>query len=95
MSTLLELSQFCGSTQGDCSAPTSGAPPEGGVWNLLNITPVANSDGYFAEAWRNSTTGEIVIANRGTDPTDLGNLWSDAQLANGNPTKAAADAGRD
>jgi Ca2+-binding RTX toxin-like protein len=98
MSTILELSEFSSAVYGNNSlAPTTG---EGGNWTLLNVKlPVGSSTyGYYAEAWQNSATGEIVIANRGTDPsfahavTDQAlfkNLLSDAQLAVGNQSAAA------
>ncbi|MDX9743436.1 MAG: DUF2974 domain-containing protein [Arcobacteraceae bacterium] len=43
--------------------------------------PFNFKDGFFAEAYRNTQTGEIVIANRGTEITDLGDLKADIQLA--------------
>jgi Ca2+-binding RTX toxin-like protein len=83
MGTLAQYSQFCGEIQDDCESPQ-------GPWDLLPITVPNGSSGagYVAQAWRNSTTGEVVIVNRGTVPTNLANLWTDAQLANNVETAA-------
>jgi Ca2+-binding RTX toxin-like protein len=91
MSTLLELAEFCGYTQGDNPEPTTGAPGEGGTWNPLtillpqNIAQAAAQAGFVADCWQNSVTGEIVIACRGTVASAPSSFWSDAQLASGVP----------
>src|ERR1700720_1349549 len=95
MSTLLELAEFSAAAYGSGPAPTTGAPGENGTWQVVGKETLP--DGYSAEAWENSVTHEIVIANRGTDLTDGGstalkNLWSDARLASRSPTQVALDA---
>ena len=40
-----------------------------------------NPDGYYGVAYINTTTHEVVIANRGTIWTSLANLINDAELA--------------
>ncbi|EKD39668.1 MAG: hypothetical protein ACD_75C00331G0011 [uncultured bacterium] len=42
----------------------------------------AAANGFSADAFR-SPSGEIVIANRGTEPTSIKDLWADFQLAFG------------
>ncbi len=53
---------------------------ENDYWAIIN--QFSNLDThYYGVAYRNTRTGEIVIANRGTVPTSLKDLWSDIQLA--------------
>lgn len=41
----------------------------------LNFT-----NGYYAAAYRNTITNEVVIANRGTEPTDSGDIADDLRV---------------
>lgn len=41
----------------------------------------SNSLGYHGEAWVNESTGEVMVANEGTVPTNTANLLSDTQLS--------------
>jgi len=53
---------------------------------------VVSQDNYQGVAHRNSATGEIVIANRGTQPTHFKDLWNDAKLATHVEPRSAIDA---
>ena len=55
-------------------------------WTQLNITGYPNSNlstGFYAAAYQNEATGEIIIAYSGTQPTDTGDLAALAQIAAG------------
>lgn len=80
MSTLRELAEFSNAVYGSSTSDPTGE----GAWQFLTQSG-PNSDGYFAEARQNTQTHEIVIANRGTAPYRLTDLWNDAQLAYGVP----------
>lgn len=63
-------------------------PSDVGAWRVLQLNgqPAVldkTSDGFYAEAFKNSQTGEIVISIRGTVPAPLSNtnLLQDAELA--------------
>ena len=59
-----------------------GTAPQG--WENLGVKlpPTAGDSGFYAAAYRNMATGEIVIAFRGTElPDDLGDLTADAAVA--------------
>jgi len=66
-------------------------PADLGAWGILKQSD-PNSDNYYGVAYQNRTTGEIVIANRGTEPASLKDLWSDAQLAAKQVMPAQTDA---
>ena len=51
--------------------------PDG--WKLLTTASNSRSkNGYFGAAYWNPEHQQVVIAHRGTDPTNLGALWTDA-----------------
>ena len=79
MATLLELAQMSSASY-EPAALGSWLKLENDVWLVIDVSIVAE-DHYYGVAYRNTRTGEIVIANRGTDPTSLKDLWSDFQLA--------------
>lgn len=99
MATILELAAFSDYVYGDGNAPI-----DWGQWTQLSptLTPAMTAqfanDGYLGEAFINDSTGEIVIANRGTDitnfshATNLLNLWSDVQLTFHVATQVQKDA---
>ena len=69
------------------AAPGS-ASAMGSQWTELNVPTPKNelqermdSNSYSARAWVNKQTGELIIANRGTIPTDSKNLEQDAAVA--------------
>lgn len=92
--TLLQLEQFSAAAYDKGAATGNGTyfngknAPAG--WTLIQTSP-QNGDGYVGLAWKNSA-GEIVIANRGTVPTNFHNLLSDATLAAHKIPSAAVDA---
>lgn len=49
------------------------------IWTLLD-TESDNVTGYFGAAYFNSRTKEVILVNRGTEPTDVRDLRSDAQM---------------
>ena len=53
--------------------------PEG--WKVLQISNEyqEKQEGYFGVAYQNENTKHIVIAHRGTNPSDLDNLFTDVQ----------------
>lgn len=59
---------------------SGGTPPDG--WAYLTDSDVEgfSNDGYFSVAYVNDTTRQLVIAHRGTEPTDLGDIRSDIVL---------------
>ena len=73
MATILELAELSCAVYGD-------TPVLNNHWKVLRISP-SNPDGYYGVAYINTTTHEIVIANRGTVPASLANLINDAELA--------------
>jgi hypothetical protein len=82
--TLLELAELS-------QASYQKIPPPPG-WNVIGVSEI-NPDGYFGVAFQNAITGQVVIANRGTNlPDDLQNLRSDFQLTFNIPTAVQADA---
>ena len=53
-------------------------------WAKLNVPGGINpNSGFYASAYQNTATGEIVIAIRGTQLNDAGDLAADAQIAAG------------
>jgi len=53
--------------------------PDG--WEIYNTSPIESDSGYAGQAYINRSTGEVVIAHRGTEPTTTGDLIADLQLA--------------
>jgi len=49
------------------------------IWTRI-ATASDNDTGYFGAAYFNSCTKEVVLVNRGTEPTDVRDLRSDAQM---------------
>src|ERR1700686_5015471 len=87
MGTILELAEL------PAAAYLTAPVPSG--WTKLTGQDGSSFDpktGFFAEAFQNTATGEIVIANRGTVPNVFSTLWTDAQLAVGQLPKAALEA---
>jgi len=84
MATLLELAQMSSASY-EPAATGSWLKLENDYWAIIN--QFSNPDThYYGVAYRNTRTGEIVIANRGTDlfhgAEGAGkDLWSDIQLA--------------
>ena len=111
MATILELAQMSSNVMGGTSSAVQNVSLTGALLKgLTNWAVIANSnavpntaywaDGYFGVAYRNTVTGEIVVANRGTVPpgggdlsTTLKNLKTDYQLAKLAPTRVQTDAG--
>jgi len=91
MATILELAELSSAAYGP--APVIGSTPLSG-WTII-MTSTVSSDGYQGVAYQNSA-GQIVIANRGTDPSNLANLLnnlaSDAKLSLGGKTQVQTDA---
>lgn len=84
MVTLEQLSQFANAVY-----LSGGTIPSG--WTVLR-TAFNQTDGFWAEAWVNSTTHEVVIAYRGTVPSVFQTLWQDAYIATGVEAPGAKDA---
>jgi len=95
MATILELAELSHAVYGDAPVPTGwlelaelssavyGDTPVPTGWAVMpgpNGTSGSNPDGYYGVAYVNTTTHEIVIANRGT-VASLANLINDAELA--------------
>jgi Ca2+-binding RTX toxin-like protein len=81
MATILTLAELCNAVYGDSSLPSNN-------WKILQVSP-SNPDGYYGVAYVNTTTHEIVIANRGTvidvanyqgATTTAANLLNDAEI---------------
>ena len=64
MATILELSELSAAVYGDHPIPSG--------WSVLASS--TTQAGYYGVAYQNATTGEIVIANRGTDLKNFSNL---------------------
>ena len=60
MATNTQLAQMSSAVYQPAGAPDG--------WTRLSISSPQNDVGYYASAFRNDSTGEIVIANRGTEP---------------------------
>ncbi len=58
----------------------NGPIPSG--FTVLDVA-INEPDGFYAEAWINNTTKEIVIAYRGTVPSNFSTLEQDAYVASG------------
>lgn len=86
--TLLQLAQFSAATYANGTYFNGKDAPAG--WTLIQ-TFTRSIDGYVGMAWKNAA-GEIVIANRGTDPKNFRNLLSDATIAAHRIPSAAVDA---
>lgn len=75
-------------TAANAAYQVPGDPALGSNWTPLNVAP-ANSPladsmsivGYLGQAYVNLQTGEVIIADRGTVPTNVQNLVLDVQLA--------------
>ena len=49
---------------------------------IVDLPPTAQASGFFARAYQNNATNEVVIVYRGTEfPSDPGDLTADAALA--------------
>jgi len=57
-----------------------GTAPEGWVNLGIDLPPGASDSGFYAAAYQNLTTGEIVIAFRGTEFSDSGDRDADLAL---------------
>jgi hypothetical protein len=75
---------------GGVAANATEASATGAQWTLLmtsqdpsnpQLVRDSQAAGYYGAAYVNNKTGEIVIANRGTRPTALADLFSDIELA--------------
>ena len=54
------------------------ALPDG--WKLLtSVSNITKANGYFGAAYWHPEHQQVVIAHRGTNPTNLGALWTDLQ----------------
>ena len=60
MATNTQLAQISSAVYQPAGAPDG--------WTRLSISSPQNDVGYYVSAFRNDSTGEIVIANRGTEP---------------------------
>ena len=84
MATILELAELAYRVYGD--APTSTSSAWNSDWSALMSNwkqlpiPFTFSGGYYGVAYINTTTQEIVIANRGT-VASTASLINDAELA--------------
>lgn len=89
--TFNDLTTAAVATYGGPSAPTMG--PQ---WVAIPSDPTAiannNAVGYSGQAWVNPATGELIIGDRGTVPTNGQNLLSDGELATGLVANAQAAA---
>ena len=74
MATTQEHATFSAHVYGGVNAP---ALPSGWV----QVDTRSSQSGLYAEAYRNTATGEIAIAYRGTEPTDGGDLRADYAIA--------------
>lgn len=72
MTTYLELAKFSAAAYGD-------PIPDPTKWVKLEAAP-KNNDGFYAQAYQNIETKEIVITNQGTVPTNVKHLLSDIML---------------
>ena len=96
MATILELAKFSDLVYGDKTAAAdisalnigTGA---GFTWSLLDTSSNPKT-GYYGAAYINNITGEIVIANRGTNPLNPADLLTDIKLATGQQSPAQNDA---
>ncbi len=70
--------------------PNGGTPPAG--WTLFVPPTEGASTGFQGVAYRNTQTNEIVVAFRGTELTQGGDLQSDLQIGLGNVPAQYADA---
>jgi len=71
MATKLELAQF--------SAAVYGSSPKVEGWERVAVFDRPDAD-YYDEAYFNSRANEVVIANRGTRPMSVKDLFNDAKL---------------
>ena len=74
MATLLELAQISSASY-NLATIGSGLDLKNDYWSIIDELTDEPSH-YHGVAYRNTRTGEIVIANRGTDPASLKDLWS-------------------
>src|ERR1039457_4381052 len=81
MATILELAEFSDLVYGDkTAAADKSALGIGVIWTLLT-TSSDPTTGYYGAAYINNITGEIVIANRGTNPLKPADILTDIKLA--------------
>ena len=73
MASNSELAQLSSAAYQDAGTPVG--------WARLDIPPPQNTVGYYGVAFQNNATGEIVIANRGTEPTSSLDRTADLQMA--------------
>lgn len=50
------------------------------VWTRIATASGNDDTGYFGAAYFNARTKEVILVNRGTEPTDVRDLRSDAQM---------------
>ncbi len=74
MATILTLAELSHAVYGSSPLPSNNE------WKQTSVD-FKFSGGYYGVAYINTTTHEVVIANRGTIWTSLANLINDAELA--------------
>ncbi len=63
------------------------APPEQiGNWTIIGKSP-ASSSGFFAVAYVNDITKQVVVSYRGTDNVLSGDTTADVAFATGHPCR--------
>ena len=85
MATTQENATFSAHVYGGANAP---ALPSGWV----QVDARSLQSGFYAEVYRNTATGEIAIAYRGTEPTDGGDLRADYGIATGRADRQFGEA---
>jgi hypothetical protein len=53
------------------------------VGNFVPVSQESSSDGFSAVAYFDSTSNQLVIAFMGTDPSNMGTLQADFDIAKG------------
>lgn len=78
MATVNQLQTAANMVYGDGSGPKT----LGAGWQQINGIAIATyaRNGYQGAAWFNPSTGEVIIANGGTQPINLANLQSDVGI---------------
>ena len=94
--TIAQLSQFSDAVYGSDGVGSPSGTGTVGTWLLMNAnfpTLVSKAaDGFVAQVWENQTTQEVVIAYRGTVPSNYATLEQDAYIAAGKLAPGATDA---
>ncbi len=99
MANILELAQLCNAAYDN--TPLFQDLPSGSLsgstWEALPIssglgTDTVPADDYHAIAYVNTTTQEVVIANRGTRPDHPIDIFNDARIADEGAFRAQGDA---